>query len=128
MENTCTCQACGKTYPCDDIKKLCFECRTSDRHVFNLIRDYLYAFPGASINQVTEDTGISSRLVLKYLREGRLQTVGDLKVIQCEQCGAPISYGTLCEACTKKANHGFTSTSKVSSRTTSNVMHTKKKK
>jgi len=127
MDRECTCSVCGAKYTCDKMTKLCHDCRTSDRNLFNVIRDYLYAYPGASINQVTDDTGISSSVVLKYLREGRLQTVGEMKVLNCEQCGVPINYGRLCEDCEKKKTHGFTSMSK---RNTSraNVMHTKKKK
>lgn len=127
MENMCTCQICNVDYECDQIKKLCPKCRKVDQNVFNVIREYLYTFPGASINEVTEETGIASKFVLKYLREGRLETVGAIKVLQCEICSAPINYGHLCEACEKKKNHGFTSKS-VSSRSTSQVMHTKKKK
>lgn len=127
MDNQCTCQACGEIYVCDKIKKLCPECRTVDRHVFNVIRDYLYAYPGVSINQVTMDTGISSGLVLKYLREGRLETVGAVKVLQCDLCGDPINYGRLCEACEKKKNHGFTSMTNRTKAKTS-VMHSKKKR
>lgn len=127
MEKQCTCMICDISYPCDNMRKLCPGCRTVDKNVFNLIREFLYAFPGASINEVTKETGISSSLVLKYLREGRIETVGGLNVIECEECGISISHGHLCNKCQEARIRSFTSTS-VKSKSTSQVMYTKKKK
>lgn len=128
MSNQCNCTICGKVFEADKITKLCYTCRQSDRHLFGMIRDFLYDNPGASINEVVDFTGVTSSVVLKYLREGRLQTVGKMKVLNCDDCGVPIDYGNRCEACEQKNTHRFKSAGNVQHGNTKQTMHIGKKK
>lgn len=128
MSDVRTCSVCGKEFESDSIKLLCYDCRRVDRHLFGMIRDFLYDNPGASVNEVVEHLGVTSSVVLKYLREGRLETVGDIKLLNCEICGKAISYGTKCQECQQKLNHSFQTASNVKSRNTQTKMYTRTKK
>lgn len=128
MGTESTCTVCGKQFKADAISLLCFECRKSDQHLFGIIRDFLYDNPGASVNEVVQFTGVTSSVVLKYLREGRIETIGSIKLLNCEVCGKPIAYGTQCQECKQKLTHSFQSASKVKSGDTKQKMYTKTKK
>ncbi|MBN2794387.1 MAG: MerR family transcriptional regulator [Clostridia bacterium] len=128
MSDVRTCSICGKEFDADSIKSLCYDCRKVDRHLFGIIRDFLYDNPGASVNDVVEHTGVTSSVVLKYLREGRLETVGEIKLLNCEICGKPISYGTKCTDCQHKMDHSFQAVANVKERNTKQKMYTTTKK
>lgn len=125
---TSTCTVCGKNFEADNIKLLCYECRLVDRHLFGIIRNFLYDNPGASVNEVVQHTGVNSSIVLRYLREGRLETVGHVKLLNCENCGKPIAYGTHCQECQQKLNHSFQTVANVKKQGTKSQMHVKTKK
>lgn len=128
MSDQRVCSVCGKEFEADNIKLLCYDCRRIDRHLFGIIRDFLYDHPGASVNDVVENLGVTSTVVLKYLREGRLETVGQVKLLNCEVCGKPISYGTKCQDCQHKLEHSFQGVANVKERSTKQKMYTTPKK
>lgn len=122
------CVVCGKEFETSKFEMICSECGQTDQKVFNVIRDYLYAHPGANVNEVTKETGISASKILKYLKEGRIETVGNVTLLNCEVCGKAIRYGTLCEACQQSENRSFTSSSGRKTSGSKKTMHTKIKK
>jgi len=128
MDNHFECVKCGKHFESRQKKLLCSDCSGIDQNVFGVIRDYLYDFPGASVNQVIDATGVSSRQILKYLKEGRIETVGETMLLNCEVCNKPISFGAMCENCRKDLNHSFQSASKAKTTKTKQTMHTQQKK
>lgn len=128
MSDRNICQVCGTEFEADSIKALCYECRKIDRHLFGIIRDFLYDNPGASVKEVVDYTGVTASIVLKYLREGRLETIGAIKLLNCESCGKPITYGNLCSECNEKLSRSFQSASNVKSKSTNKRMHTNLKK
>ena len=71
---------------------------------YKLVRDYLYDNPNAPIEEVVEETGVQEKIILYYLRDGRLQIAGSSGLLKCEQCGAAINSGRLCEKCMSKVN------------------------
>lgn len=122
------CVVCDKEFETSKHETICIECSRSDQNVFNVIRDYLYDHPGANVNDVTNSTGITPSKILKYLKEGRIETIGNVTLLNCEVCGKAIHYGSLCETCKKTENHVFTSTSGRKSSSLKKTMHTKIKK
>ena len=55
------------------------------------------------IEEVVENTGVPEKVILYYLKEGRLSMVNATGLLRCEQCGATINFGRLCEKCQNKA-------------------------
>ena len=96
------CTTCGRIFnSVMDIKR-CPACRKDDEEKFKEIRDYLYDHSGASIEEVSEALDVDRSKILHFLREGRLETIGDHMVIQCESCGVPIHSGKYCDDCTRE--------------------------
>lgn len=122
------CVICDKVFESRQNSIICPECSMIDRHVFNVIRDFLYDNPGANVNEVTNATGISTKKIMQYLREGRIETIGSATLINCEICGKPIRFGKVCEECERKESHAFSSAAKKPRTSGSTKMYTKNKK
>ena len=51
---------------------------------------------------VSEETGVEEAIILKLLRQDRLEVVDEAtSIIKCRSCGKPIKSGKLCENCKK---------------------------
>jgi len=97
------CRWCGKRFQSYGTM-VCPTCLQELDEKYNPVRDYLYDNPNASIEEVVEETGVSERIILYYLKEGRLTMANASGVLRCEQCGAAISTGRMCERCQNKLN------------------------
>ena len=106
MLEVVNCKRCGKIFKSSGTK-LCSECKNDDYLTFGEVREYIYDNPGATIVEVATYTGINESMILRYLREGRLETIGGANVISCESCGIGIPSGTYCLSCEKEMKNGF---------------------
>lgn len=94
------CSRCKKIYKYDGFR-ICHSCRQDDEKDFQRIKEYLDENPGGNISDVVDATGIDSKKVIEFLREGRLELEGGgALVLDCERCGAPITTGRYCKKCT----------------------------
>ena len=94
------CKKCGKLYKYDGYK-ICLKCRQEEDAIFKRVREYVYDNPGATIQLISEETEVTVKKILNYLREGRLEIKnndGNL-LLACEKCGLPITTGRFCEKC-----------------------------
>jgi len=109
--NIRNCKECGKLFQYDGISKLCYQCRKKDDEDFIRVREYVYENPGANIMTVADETGVSEDKILRYLREGRLEIVGDNPglVLDCERCGKAIRTGRYCDECAREIERGLKS-------------------
>ena len=98
-----TCIECGRSFGSKNGEKLCKRC--SEKKVdddFKKVRDYLYDHPGADISDVSEHTGVEEKIILKLLRQDRIEVVDEENsILKCKSCGKPIKSGRLCEECKK---------------------------
>ena len=117
------CTTCGRIFNSVMEIKRCPECRKKDETKFNMIREYLYDSPGATIEDVSENLDIARDKILHFLREGRLETMGDHMVIQCEKCGESIHSGKYCEKCTRDITMDLKSIAKKPGKSTSKNGH-----
>jgi hypothetical protein len=72
---------------------------------FITVRDYIYDNKHASMDKVSEDTGVSKQIIMHLLKEGRLiidDPDGGGGVLFCESCKKPISTGRMCKECKDK--------------------------
>lgn len=93
-----TCIYCGRIFQSSG-PDICPECLRKLEEQFKLIKEYLYQNPRASVEEVSKETGIDEKLILHFLREGRLEMVSADGSLLCEKCGAPITSGRLCKKC-----------------------------
>ncbi len=93
------CTRCGKIYQYDGFK-ICPTCRREDEEDFLKVREYLYDYPGANLQEVHEATGVATSKIIEFLRQGRLEVAEDSNLIlQCEKCGTSIKTGRYCDKC-----------------------------
>jgi flagellar operon protein (TIGR03826 family) len=109
--NIRNCKECGKLFQYDGISKLCYKCRKKDEEDFILVKEFLYENPKETITVVSEETGVSEDKILRYLREGKLEIVGENPgiLLDCEICGKAIRTGRYCEKCAYDMERGFKS-------------------
>lgn len=88
------CEDCGRLFMSAGALR-CPECLDKEEAVFARIRDYVWEHPGVTVEEVVRELGVKPEKVLAYLREGRLA----IKGLTCQNCGAPIAMGRLCQRC-----------------------------
>lgn len=104
------CPSCGKLFVYT-VRNLCPNCIKEDEHDFNKVRDYLYDNPEATIEDVTAETGVDSKKVLEYLKEGRLMLKSNNpNLLTCESCNEPILTGKFCDKCAADMKRQFSAT------------------
>jgi hypothetical protein len=76
---------------------------------FETVKQYLQRNPHMNIQQISEGTGVPEKTIANYLKEGRIVAGNVSKGVglKCELCGAAISVGRFCEACSRKLTEGL---------------------
>lgn len=93
------CPVCGKLFVYT-VRNMCPNCAKKDEENFEKVRQYLYDVPNATLDEITEKTGVPAKNVLEYLKEGRLMLKKtNTNILSCERCGAPILTGKYCDKC-----------------------------
>lgn len=73
---------------------MCQKCRAIEEDRFQIVKEYLRENPGTSLMVVSAETGIESKIILRFLREERLEVSEDSPIsLVCEQCGKKIFTG-----------------------------------
>ncbi|WP_250277325.1 MerR family transcriptional regulator [[Clostridium] colinum] len=104
------CPKCKKIFSPVGGSLICSECVKEEEKEFEKVRDYLRENRGANINIVSEETGVSTKKIFKYLREGRLEvTDGIGEILKCVKCGTSIKSGQYCRACSDKVSKNLSS-------------------
>lgn len=98
--NLRNCPQCGRLFAYSG-RNLCQRCIRAEEDEYMVVRRYVRDHPGASIFEVSDETGIEEDKILQFLRDGRLEARGLRQLLECERCGKKISAGTYCEDCLK---------------------------
>lgn len=98
-----TCERCGRSFGSENDQVLCKRCLEEEIDSdFKKVRDYLYDNPGADINEVEEATKVDKKIILKLLKDDRIEIVDEKNyLLSCEKCGKQIKSGRLCPECKK---------------------------
>ncbi len=108
FENVKLCEFCNRRLPRNYNDTLCPNCQeyrllheVKDFIRENLVNEY----------QVAEHFNIPLKRVKNWIREGRIEyrqtdSGTALSSMHCQRCGAPVSFGTLCQKCLKLLNNG----------------------
>jgi len=95
------CVRCGNLMD-GRLGSVCPDCRKQEAEAFDRVRAYLREHPQANLREVSEGAGVDPDQIRRFLREGRLELVGDPDALHCERCGASISTGRLCSDCLRE--------------------------
>jgi len=83
--------------------QICDACKKLEEEEFQKVRTFVREFPGANIQEVSRETGVSTQLIYRFLKEGRLEVAESSPItLQCENCGVRIQSGRFCITCSKR--------------------------
>ena len=95
------CKGCGKLFNYIGVlTPMCPQCMKNLDEQYENTKKYIYDNPNATINEVSEDVGVSIQQIQRWIRQERL-SFSDISPIgiDCEKCGKMIKTGRFCQAC-----------------------------
>lgn len=100
------CRSCKRIFQYVAGPEICHECREAEEELFQKVKAYLKEHPGANTYEINQETGISAKLVEKFLRQGRLEVAPDsVLALGCERCGKKITTGRYCNECANEVTN-----------------------
>lgn len=106
--NLKNCSRCKRIFSTSSDTTVCQNCIKRDEEEFKKVREYLRENRGADINTVSEETGVTTKVITKYLKEGRLEvSEGISSFLRCEKCGVSIRTGRYCNECSRKISRSL---------------------
>lgn len=104
MAELANCTRCDTLYV-KTMRDICQGCYQEEEAAFKVVYRFLMDQKNreASMAEIVEVTGIDEALIIKFLKEGRLQASQFPNLAYaCEQCGTPIVSGRICSHCTEQ--------------------------
>lgn len=113
MPEVKNCRRCKKIFMWSVGQQICNECKKLEEEDFEKVRKFLRDYPGATITEVSNATEVSTQLIYRFLKDGRLEVTENSPIaLQCETCGVRITCGRFCVNCSKKLANEMISTGK----------------
>jgi len=110
--NLRNCNKCGRAFAYKGID-ICNRCASDDEESFKKVKEYLYDHPGATVTEVSEETEVSERQILRYLRESRIEIREESNsFLHCQRCEKSIRSGRFCDECVAEMKKEFKSVMK----------------
>ena len=109
-----TCKGCGRLFNyIGRMTPVCPICMKEMEEKFEACRKFIKENPGANIQKVSDETGVSLKMIKQWVREERLTFAeGTLVGIECEACGANILTGRFCAKCKTRLTTDLTNSIK----------------
>ncbi|GAB6138159.1 flagellar protein [Halanaerobaculum tunisiense] len=106
------CKRCKQIFSPVGGAKICPQCKQEEEK-YKTVKDYLWDHPGAKIDEISAEIGVSEELITKFVKEGRFVQLDGVNLkVSCERCGQEISQGRFCDDCSRELQSGFSSSSK----------------
>jgi flagellar operon protein (TIGR03826 family) len=97
------CPECGEIYIKSKFRDVCEKCWRQEEAAYDTVYKFMRKRENrtASMLQIVEATGVVEVLILKFIKNGKLQIVNFPNLgYPCDKCGTMIRNGRLCEGCT----------------------------
>ena len=93
------CTRCGRLFT--GLEDVCPTCSAREQEEFERVRSYLSRHHGATIAEVSGQTGVAVAQIYRWVRAGRLKVSTEQLggALRCERCGEPIESGRFCRRC-----------------------------
>lgn len=103
MGELANCARCGRVFV-KGLRDICEHCKKEEDKDFETVYQYIRQKDHrmATLSEVVEATGVEEKLILKFIKEGRLrQSQFPNLGYPCQKCGTLIREGKLCGSCAK---------------------------
>ncbi|MGN0132001.1 MAG: flagellar protein [Lachnospiraceae bacterium] len=98
--NVKNCRRCGRLFNYVTGPYICPMCREENEKKFQEVKKYIQTHPRCSMQAVCEECDVEAGQIQNWIRQERLQFADDSPIkVACENCGAMIGSGKLCEKC-----------------------------
>ena len=78
----------------------CEVCEEVEYDDYGKVRNYLDKHRGANVAQISDDTGVSHKVIREMIKENRFEVIDNPGgYIRCEMCGVDIKSGRWCPNC-----------------------------
>lgn len=105
--NVANCENCGQIFQ-KTIRDICPACIRKEDKKYERCAEYLREHRGASLMELSEETGVSVSLISRFIREGRISLLNHPSLTYpCQSCGKEIRSGNLCESCLSRLRGEF---------------------
>ncbi len=95
------CNNCGTLFNAlSSGTRLCTQCENDEQERFNKVKAYIKENAGATVIEITKETGVERKELYEWVRSGRIDVAGiDGLGLHCESCGTLITSGRFCVEC-----------------------------
>jgi len=83
-----SCKVCGRIFNASK-PGVCQKCRVKENDALTLVTDSLRDEPGQSVEELSENTGVDEKLIMKFIREGKIASDTIIGTVPCGRCGKP---------------------------------------
>ncbi len=104
--NIANCPRCGRVFA-KGVREVCHACFDEIEAEYGLCTEFLRDNKGATISELSDETGVSIRQITRFIKEGRISLYNAPNLsYPCESCGALIREGNLCDVCRARITSG----------------------
>lgn len=97
------CKSCKRLFNYLSGPRLCPACAEELEKTFQLVKEYLWENPDATLALVSEKFEVSTAQIKQWIREERLVLSKESPAfLDCENCGEPVKSGRYCNSCKVK--------------------------
>ena len=102
------CARCGKLFNRLS-RPICPDCAREEERRAGVVMDFLKDNPSATIEEISESTGVDSQVILRLIHDDRLRATTACSLPRsCKACGAPIDTGQYCGHCLRRFGQALT--------------------
>ncbi|CAM2934099.1 TIGR03826 family flagellar region protein [Paenibacillus sediminis] len=103
------CPRCGRLFALN-FRDICGNCIKEIEVEYEKCADYLREHRTATLLELSEATGVTTKQITRFVREGRISVVQAPNLMYpCEVCGTLIREGTMCDSCRTRLTKDLTS-------------------
>jgi len=92
------CVRCKKLFP-KFKDTICESCKKKEEELFKIVKNFLDENPNSTIMKIAEETGVTHKKIMQWLRDGRLELSATNNELTCRNCGVDITSGLYCDPC-----------------------------
>ncbi|MGG3453248.1 TIGR03826 family flagellar region protein [Paenibacillus rhizolycopersici] len=97
--NLANCPRCGRLFA-NNFRDICPSCIKEIEGEYEKCLKFLREEKMATIQDVSDGTGVSIRQITKFIKEGRISVANNPNMMYpCEVCGVLIREGNMCDSC-----------------------------